>query len=282
MISSKIKHICCETFISESTPVYIADTFFNTPKDVNMHDHDFYEFFLVKKGVLFHTLNNVMSPLPERTLCFIRPSDIHMFRNKPEAGPCIITNVAFPEKFFYSAIHYLQLSSQMIGSFRFFNNLSEWDVLAYNIDKLRQDDTSSNDKATIFRGLLCEVLLMLAPKHKEENNNLLDWLDSACSEIRKRDNYEKGIKRFVELSGKTQEHFTRVFRKRLNTCPTEYLNKIRLNEAANLLCSTDDQIIKISMDVGFGNLSYFNACFKSMFGMTPRDYRKRNRSIFSV
>lgn len=42
----------------------------------------------------------------------------------------------------------------------------------------------------------------------------------------------------------------------------QYLNDYRLEVAAKLLTTTSDDIINISVNTGFDNLSYFNRCFK--------------------
>jgi len=54
----------------------------------------------------------------------------------------------------------------------------------------------------------------------------------------------------------------------------QYLNDYRLEVAAKLLTTTSDDIIDISVNTGFENLSYFNRCFKKKYGTTPGRYRK--------
>jgi AraC family transcriptional regulator, dual regulator of chb operon len=281
MISPKISHFVFKDYISDLSPIAIGDTTFNSLSLFPTHDHDFYEFFLVRKGSFSHTLNGTMSILPEHTLFLIRPADVHTFTNDPVIGPCVCTNVAFPEKFFFAAIHYLQWPSHIVNSFVTLDDPATWVALAARVDRLKRSEIPYRDKAVLFRGLFCEILILLRAAQPENSNTLPPWLENACQEIRKKENFEEGLKRFVELSGRTQEHFTRSFRHHLNLTPTDYLNRVRLNEAAALLISTDTSVIDISMEVGFGNLSHFNARFKALFNMTPREYRKKNRGVFS-
>ena len=53
-----------------------------------------------------------------------------------------------------------------------------------------------------------------------------------------------------------------------------YLNKIKVDYACNLLMNTEMNIVDISYDCGFNNLSHFNKQFRQITGKTPSQYRK--------
>ena len=55
--------------------------------------------------------------------------------------------------------------------------------------------------------------------------------------------------------------------------PSDYIIKVRLNQASTLLRSTSIPIAEIATRTGFRSPSYFSACFKSQFGVTPKEYR---------
>jgi AraC-like DNA-binding protein len=57
---------------------------------------------------------------------------------------------------------------------------------------------------------------------------------------------------------------------------SEFLTGQRLARARRLLCepsSSPTAISTIAYDVGFGDLSYFNRCFRRQYGVTPREVR---------
>jgi len=54
----------------------------------------------------------------------------------------------------------------------------------------------------------------------------------------------------------------------------EYLNKIKIDFACKLLLNTDLNIVDISYDCGFNNLSHFNKQFRKFIGKTPTQFRK--------
>jgi len=59
----------------------------------------------------------------------------------------------------------------------------------------------------------------------------------------------------------------------------EYLNKIKIDYACKLLLNTDLNIVDISYDCGFNNLSHFNKQFRKFLGKTPSEFRKLRQNI---
>lgn len=66
-----------------------------------------------------------------------------------------------------------------------------------------------------------------------------------------------------------------IFKKNLHTSPVSYLVDYRLKQAARLLVNTENSITAIAQDTGFENMGYFCRKFKSVFQMTPGEYRKK-------
>jgi len=54
----------------------------------------------------------------------------------------------------------------------------------------------------------------------------------------------------------------------------EYLNKIKIDYSCQLLLNTDQNVVDISFDCGFNNLSHFNKQFRKFMGQTPTEFRK--------
>ncbi|MFV0379895.1 MAG: response regulator [Anaerorhabdus sp.] len=67
------------------------------------------------------------------------------------------------------------------------------------------------------------------------------------------------------------------FNERSDLSFNEYLNKIRINKAAELLRSNKSSISEVGYDVGFSDHSYFCKVFKKQIGITPSVYRRGGR-----
>jgi AraC-like DNA-binding protein len=82
------------------------------------------------------------------------------------------------------------------------------------------------------------------------------------------------LQEVAEKANMSKEAFCRFFKLRTRKTFTQYLQQLRINEAQKLLIETDWSISTIAFQVGFENLSYFNRAFKSILGITPREFRK--------
>lgn len=65
----------------------------------------------------------------------------------------------------------------------------------------------------------------------------------------------------------------RCFKRAICLSPMQYLLKHRISAAAGLLRETDGTVTEISRQCGFESPSYFSLKFKSLMGMTPKEYR---------
>lgn len=69
----------------------------------------------------------------------------------------------------------------------------------------------------------------------------------------------------------------RRFREAFGISPANYINQIRLSQAALLLETTDSSLQEIGEAVGIGDIFYFSKLFKKRYGISPSFYRRRYR-----
>jgi AraC family transcriptional regulator, dual regulator of chb operon len=263
---------------------FIADTIFSTTRRTGAHTHDFYEFFILRQGELIHFHNQEKYSMRPGEICFIHPNDHHSFQATHEGVPSVITNVAFTMREYEKARNYLHCPDFGIlpaGERRVLpdnNSLSALLAGFENIFRLT-GSVNSSELHLLFRALLVQALVILNKKPVQNHDTLPHWLATTCKSMDKQQNYIKGIPRFIELSGKTQEHLTRSLKKYLNTTPSEFINNIRLLEAAKQLRNTTKPVSEIVFETGFENPSYFNRLFKAKYGQSPGKYRLLNLSI---
>jgi AraC-like DNA-binding protein len=81
----------------------------------------------------------------------------------------------------------------------------------------------------------------------------------------------------ASLISMSEGHFCRFFKAMVRKTPMEYINTVRINQAAKLLSQTDKKVIDIAMEVGFENTSYFIKLFKLHKKCTPSDFRKTQK-----
>jgi AraC-like DNA-binding protein len=67
----------------------------------------------------------------------------------------------------------------------------------------------------------------------------------------------------------------RDFKSVWDTTPGAYLRKVRLSQAAVLLCGSES-VTSIAEKTGFNSLSYFTKCFHEAYGVTPAEWRRQH------
>ena len=71
-------------------------------------------------------------------------------------------------------------------------------------------------------------------------------------------------------------HFSRIFKALVGDTPKEYLRKRRLTVAATKLLQNDTGILELALECQFDSQEAFTRAFKSLFNITPAQYRKQN------
>lgn len=72
----------------------------------------------------------------------------------------------------------------------------------------------------------------------------------------------------------TPAYFSRKFKRVTGFGYKEYLNDVRLKEAARMLLETECSVTEIALACGFSDGNYFGDLFKKEKGISPRTYRK--------
>jgi AraC-like DNA-binding protein len=67
---------------------------------------------------------------------------------------------------------------------------------------------------------------------------------------------------------------TTLFKETVGLSISEYITRHRLSHAQAMLLNTNEKILAIAMDCGFGSLSRFYEAFRVRLGTTPRRYRE--------
>ena len=70
-------------------------------------------------------------------------------------------------------------------------------------------------------------------------------------------------------------YFCKMFKKATGLNFTDYLSRIRIERAKNLLLNPNLRVSEIAFEVGFQSLTHFNRVFKNAVGQSPTRYRQQ-------
>ncbi len=256
----------------------------NPTENIDFHSHEYYEIFITVSGTVTHLINGRKQNLPEGTLVFIRPDDVHSYvYETPERRDVTFVNLAFTRQTAESLFSYLspdfpstELLSREMPPSVLLSDVEKKNLLA-RVEELNL--VRWQDKKALkvrMRTLLAEIFVrFFYSSPKEENPVVPVWLSSLLRDMESPEHFIIGMERMISLSGKSREHLARSMQKYYGKTCAEYINELRLNYASNLLLHTDTSVIDVCYDCGFQSVSYFYRVFKGKYGVSPKEFCRR-------
>ncbi|WP_324825618.1 AraC family transcriptional regulator [Sinanaerobacter sp. ZZT-01] len=83
------------------------------------------------------------------------------------------------------------------------------------------------------------------------------------------------VAEFVHIN---PSYLSTLFKQEMGIAFTYYLTELRIDKSLRLLADTSFSLTEIALRVGFNSQSYFIKVFKSIMGMTPKEYRKKSNT----
>jgi two-component system, response regulator YesN len=90
------------------------------------------------------------------------------------------------------------------------------------------------------------------------------------------------LNRLAQTLGVHPSYLSRTFKKELGMTLTEYINKLRIEEAKYMLDSSNASVATIALSVGYNDANYFSKVFQKREQVTPHEYRQQKRGMHSL
>jgi AraC-like DNA-binding protein len=123
-------------------------------------------------------------------------------------------------------------------------------------------------------------LLSSVQLQSNDDDAELDQINALVSRITEHLSDEHSVTALATELGMSESRFSRFFRKATGNTFTDFVNRVRISRACQLLMDTDQQITHICYEVGFNNVANFNRRFLEIRGMTPSEFRKHSLTRF--
>jgi AraC-like DNA-binding protein len=78
----------------------------------------------------------------------------------------------------------------------------------------------------------------------------------------------------AKAAGASVFHFCKVFHRATGLKFTDYVARVRLEDARTQLLNPNRRISEVAYEVGFQSLTQFNRVFKRVFGQSPSKFRE--------
>ena len=137
------------------------------------------------------------------------------------------------------------------------------------------------DAARLTESYLRLLLPTLPPPAAEKPS--IHWVVRRMAEYAE-ENFrsEVTLGELSRLYARNEVYLGQLFHRQMGLSFHAYLGDLRLRCAARLLQSTDESVLSIALDSGFGSISYFNRSFAARFGMSPTAYRRQAKTMQKV
>lgn len=242
--------------------------------------HDFWELCYLQQGELCCIIDGKELPMAEGQIAITAPNQEHSYRGDAKAFVVCFESPSQALKALIGDVHTLdeeqkqcmeQVIAEAAQTFRM-NEQEQLEALAHPafagqqmiilqleyllICTLRKINDIIFLDGEDFHADIAEVIKEYFRTHLYSRLNL--------EQICKRMNYSRSFlcRTFKEQTGES-----------LMAC----FNRMKLEEAKRLLCTTKQSAARISAELGFSDAKYFNSLFKKKVGVAPAVYRKENK-----
>jgi len=99
-------------------------------------------------------------------------------------------------------------------------------------------------------------------------------LDGTAAYIEEKYMKDLSLNRISRMACMNRFKFCRAFKQRFGKTFTSYLNHIRIKKASELLKNPNLSVTEIAFFVGYGSFSQFMRVFKTIYGVSPKEYRR--------
>ena len=105
------------------------------------------------------------------------------------------------------------------------------------------------------------------------------YIKEALNYIEQNFQNDISVENIASFCGLNRTYFGRIFKETVGKSPQQFLLSYRMAKAAELLKLTELSISDIGNAVGYPNQLHFSRAFKNVYGVSPREWRNKNRVI---
>ncbi|MDY3972716.1 MAG: AraC family transcriptional regulator [Clostridia bacterium] len=234
-----------------------------------LHYHNSYEMFIMINGSTTMLVDDKLVPADKRDIIFLKPNILH----KNNGG-------AIHERY---ALHFTMNYLNTYFTDTAINSIIQ------NFDKDKLTFTSSafagihellkkiehNEKYAYL--YIAEIMSIVENKknivqekinrNNSTVNSILEYIHSNYADI-------SGLDDIANEIHITKQYMCQLFKKHTLVTVSDYLNNVRINNACEMLRSSDMNVTETAMQCGYNSPMYFCKIFKKIVHMTPNEYKK--------
>ena len=241
-----------------------------------LHDHDFFEVFLVLQGTATHHLNGRPETIAAGDLVALGPSDRHCYTTAAD-GLLTFVNVAIAAETWTALRTLMGLPRNTEAK-----KVRLPPPLAKPLGRRLRQLESSDDPTELLQTWKTVTDALEPPRgpHPTALPAPPPWLETFRRDLAAMpEALGEPIVFWQQRCACSPEHLARVCRRHYGLTPSGLINAARVERAKYLLRATDRKIVSIAFESGFGNMANFHRTFARLVGMTPNAWRQAAAAV---
>lgn len=243
---------------------------------------DYYELIVIIDGEFSHTYLDEKHILTRGDVVLIKPNYYHLQTSSQQKS--LLANFSISLDAFRSITKKLNETA--------YNNLlnnsgkpvkltsEELDFIVNSLNKHHHATSFNKESIDFFHLSILHLLLSLMDLQYskldiKKEKHFPEWLNIFLDKLESPEVFCLPISEIYSLSVYSQSRFTHLFTQYVGIPPVQYITKLKIDYAKNLLVKTNFSILDIAADLNYGSLSHFITMFKKHTGLTPTEYRKK-------
>lgn len=292
------------SYKNNEAPVYALDAFSKKAHDsafyiekmeTHLHDHkfiskphkhDFYLLLYITSGGGTHNIDFKSYPVSPGSFFLMTPGQVHSWNLTPGTDGFII--------FFLPAFYKMQAVENNLVAFPFFHSLNanplvqlkgeQQKVISFMIDRMYEEFSAETPvDLRIVRSYLEIVLLKLGRNYPTEMKD--DQPGKNTYKIRQLEQLiekhyikKKQPRDYADLMNLSPSYLNTICKEALGKTLTDLISERLILEAKRLFSYSDLNVTQVATKLNFADPSYFTRFFRKQTGVTPEEFRERNRS----
>lgn len=127
--------------------------------------------------------------------------------------------------------------------------------------------------------LFLDTLIQSSSTRREKQGSKLRdfYIQEAVAFMEQNYQRDLSVEEIADVCNLNRSYFSKLFKQQKGCPPQEFLIRMRLSKAAEMMKTTSVSIGNIAVACGYPNQLHFSRSFKQHYGVSPREWRSQNK-----
>lgn len=235
-----------------------------------------YQLLYIASGLAHFYINGVERIIPKGNMVLFRPGETQMYylyaSEKPETYW-----VHFTGSDVGLLLNYYQMPRNENVFFTGTSPDYQW-LFRQMIQELQLQRVNFEDMLNMNLRHIFLIINRYLKEGSDVGSEMLNEVERATHYFNEHYNQPIVIEDYARERGMTANWFIQSFRRITKFTPMQYILSLRITNAMNLIDNTNYNMTEIALSIGYDNSMYFSRVFKKHTGLTPTEYKNRNKN----